>query len=112
MSFAGSTGELLFVDTRDVENYGNLEINWWIRPLNETLLSNSCVFLTEGQRPCPRHHVVWEQKGPQGPTGEFQRGDWILLDYLDCVLHVFTPEARVFYRLEQLWGQVPQRQVV
>jgi ribosome-associated protein len=37
---------------------------------------------------------------------------WAVLDYLDCVLHVFTPEARTFYRLEQLWGQVPQRQVV
>ena len=33
-----------------------------------------------------------------------------LLDYLDVVVHLFTPEAREFYRLEQLWGQVPQRQ--
>ena len=30
-----------------------------------------------------------------------------LLDYLDVVVHVFTPEARSFYRLEALWGQVP-----
>ena len=37
---------------------------------------------------------------------------WILLDYLDCVLHVFTPEAREFYRLEHLWGDAPQRSVV
>ena len=37
---------------------------------------------------------------------------WILLDYLDCVLHVFTPEAREFYRLENLWGDAPQRSVV
>jgi ribosome-associated protein len=36
---------------------------------------------------------------------------WILLDYLDCVLHVFTPEARRFYRLENLWGDAPQRAV-
>jgi ribosome-associated protein len=34
---------------------------------------------------------------------------WILLDYLDCVLHVFTPEAREFYRLENLWGDAPKR---
>jgi ribosome-associated protein len=36
---------------------------------------------------------------------------WILLDYLDCVLHVFTPEARERYRLEQLWGEAPSRSV-
>jgi ribosome-associated protein len=38
-----------------------------------------------------------------------QEGNWILLDYVDVVVHVFTPEARRFYRLEQLWGQVPAR---
>lgn len=36
---------------------------------------------------------------------------WILLDYLDCVLHIFTPDARGFYRLENLWGDAPQRVV-
>ncbi|HEX2016093.1 MAG TPA: ribosome silencing factor [Solirubrobacteraceae bacterium] len=36
---------------------------------------------------------------------------WILLDYLDVVVHVFTPETREYYRLEQLWGEVPARAV-
>ena len=36
---------------------------------------------------------------------------WILLDYLDVVVHVFTPETRNYYRLEQLWGEVPQKAV-
>lgn len=35
------------------------------------------------------------------------RADWILMDYLDVVVHIFTPEARGFYRLEQLWGEAP-----
>ncbi len=35
-------------------------------------------------------------------------GRWILMDYLDVVVHVFTPEAREFYRLEQLWGEAPR----
>lgn len=35
-------------------------------------------------------------------------GDWILLDYLDAVVHIFTPQAREFYRLESLWGDVPR----
>ena len=32
---------------------------------------------------------------------------WILMDYLDCVVHVFTPAARDYYRLETLWGELP-----
>jgi len=38
-------------------------------------------------------------------------GRWILMDYTDVVVHVFTPEAREFYRLEQLWGEAPRRAV-
>ena len=34
---------------------------------------------------------------------------WILMDYLDVVVHVFTPDTRSYYRLEQLWGDVPSR---
>ncbi len=34
---------------------------------------------------------------------------WILMDYLDVVVHIFTPETRQFYRLEQLWGEAPAR---
>ena len=36
-----------------------------------------------------------------------REGLWILADYLDVVLHVFTPESREYYRLEELWGDVP-----
>ncbi|MDQ3850851.1 MAG: ribosome silencing factor [Actinomycetota bacterium] len=38
-----------------------------------------------------------------------QESRWVLMDYLDVVVHIFTPQARDFYRLEQLWGEVPAR---
>ena len=38
-----------------------------------------------------------------------REASWTLMDYLDVVVHIFTPEARDFYRLEQLWGEVPAR---
>jgi ribosome-associated protein len=36
---------------------------------------------------------------------------WILMDYLDVVVHLFTPDAREYYRLEQLWGEAPKQAV-
>jgi ribosome-associated protein len=36
---------------------------------------------------------------------------WILMDYLDVIVHVFTPDARDYYRLEQLWGEAPRHAV-
>jgi len=44
---------------------------------------------------------------PRSVAGETE-ATWIVADYLDVVLHVFTPDARDFYRLEDLWGDVPQ----
>ena len=44
---------------------------------------------------------------PRSVAGE-RDGTWIVADYLDVVLHVFTPDARQFYRLDDLWGDVPQ----
>lgn len=40
-----------------------------------------------------------------------QQGDWILMDYLSVVAHIFTPEARDFYRLEVLWKEAPRTEV-
>jgi ribosome-associated protein len=48
-------------------------------------------------------------------TGRFSRrtegereGEWILMDYLDVVVHIFTPQSREFYRLDRLWREAPQ----
>jgi ribosome-associated protein len=44
---------------------------------------------------------------PGGVDGSGEAG-WVILDYLDCVLHVFTAEARERYQLEDLWHEAPR----
>ena len=58
------------------------------------------------------HHGMKTDHGilPQRVEG-LSQGRWILMDYLDVVVHVFTPEMREYYRLEQLWGEAPARAV-
>ena len=51
-----------------------------------------------------------EQVSPRRTAG-VQEAKWILADYLDVVVHIFTPEARDYYRLEELWGDVPSVEV-
>ena len=79
-----------------------------------------CVFtdffvIASGRNP-RQVKAVWDEiherlKGearliPRAVDGE-REATWIVADYLDVVLHVFTPEQRGYYRLEDLWGDVP-----
>ncbi len=47
---------------------------------------------------------------PRSSAGTAE-ANWIVADYLDVVLHLFTPETRGFYRLEELWSDVPSVEV-
>ncbi|HDL02634.1 MAG: ribosome silencing factor [Candidatus Zixiibacteriota bacterium] len=42
----------------------------------------------------------WHREGVRG-------GTWILLDYVDVVVHIFQKSVREFYALEKLWGDAP-----
>jgi ribosome-associated protein len=53
------------------------------------------------------HRMKREGWLPARVEGE-REAEWILMDYLDCVVHVFTPALRDRYRLEVLWGEAPQ----
>ena len=44
---------------------------------------------------------------PYGKEG-FSMADWILIDYSDVVLHVFTPESREFFNIEKLWADAKE----
>jgi len=55
-------------------------------------------------------HVI-EEMGRRGlrPAGidGLAQGRWVVLDFVDFVVHVFHPTMRSFYQLERLWGDAP-----
>ncbi|MCK5740054.1 ribosome silencing factor [bacterium] len=47
---------------------------------------------------------AWHREG-------MDTGNWVLLDYVDVVVHVFMPEQREFFSLERLWGDAKIRKI-
>ena len=39
------------------------------------------------------------------------RAEWVLIDYFDFILHIFTPATRTFYDLERLWGDAEKIEI-
>jgi len=74
-----------------------------------------CTGNTERQTKAIHDGIHEELKKQHGLLPRRVEGDrearWVLMDYLDCVVHIFTPQAREYYRLEQLWGEAPAREV-
>ncbi|MGQ9608846.1 MAG: ribosome silencing factor [bacterium] len=52
------------------------------------------------------HNVkLWHREG-------MKKASWILLDYIDVMIHIFTKDTREFYGLEKLWGDAPRTEYV
>jgi ribosome-associated protein len=54
-----------------------------------------------------RERLKKEDRAIPASADGTREGNWIVADYIDVVLHVFTPDARAYYKLEELWGDVP-----
>ncbi len=91
--------DLVEIDLRDVLGY----TDWFVVCSGNTERQTKAIHdaVLEGLK---REHQVL----PRRVEG-LASADWILMDYLDAVVHIFTPATREFYRLEQLWGEAPLR---
>lgn len=49
---------------------------------------------------------IMEHESPQHTEG-LEASSWVLLDFIDVIVHIFSREARDFYGLERLWGDAP-----
>jgi ribosome-associated protein len=92
-------GELIELDLREVLGY----TDWFVICSGNTERQTKAIHdgILEGLK--HEHGVL-----PRRVEG-LPKADWILMDYLDVVVHVFTPVTREFYRLEQLWGEATVR---
>lgn len=55
------------------------------------------------------NHIIETEK-PQHVEG-LEAASWVLLDFFDVIVHIFSKEAREFYGLERLWGDAPRLEV-
>lgn len=95
---AKAASEIVVLDMRDLVSY--------------TDFLTICTARNERQARAIADEVKLKLKQDGGllPAGSEagEAAGWIVLDYLDCVLHVFTEEARQRYQLEDLWREAPR----
>ena len=57
-------------------------------------------------------HVRLKEQGraPNHIEG-YRQAEWILMDYSDFIVHIFSPKNRAFYNLERLWRDAPRQDI-
>jgi len=51
-----------------------------------------------------------QAKIPASYISGLENGEWVILDYFNIIVHIFQPDIRKFYNLEQLWSDAPIQQ--
>ena len=56
------------------------------------------------------HMVEYGKKINEAPFSKsgYDTATWVLVDFIDVVVHIFTPDHRRYYDLELLWGDAPR----
>ena len=96
--------DLVVLDMRDVVSYTDFLV---IATGNTERQTKA---IQEGIHQEMKHAEGGERRVPGRVEGAAE-ARWILMDYLDVVVHLFIPAARDYYRLETLWGEVPSLEV-
>lgn len=86
--------EIVALDVRDLVSYADFMIVMTARNIRQTKAVHDDL----------REQLKTVGEVPSRVEG-VEEAEWILMDYLGCVVHIFTPELRDRYRLEQLWGE-------
>jgi len=89
--------DIVQLDLREIIGYTDYFVICTGRTDRQTKAIHDAIY--QGMK--SEHHTL-----PQRVEG-LPQARWILMDYLDVVVHVFTPDTREYYRLEQLWGEAP-----
>jgi ribosome-associated protein len=95
---AKAAGEIVVLDMRSLVSYTDFLVICTARNERQgrAIADEVKLRLKEEQKLLPNGSEVEDAAG------------WIVLDYLDCVMHVFTEEARQRYQLEELWREAPR----
>ena len=73
-----------------------------------------CTGSTTTQVKAIAEHVVDEIKKKQARPQHIEglaHQEWVLLDYIDVIVHIFQPHKREFYGLERLWGDAEKTEI-
>jgi ribosome-associated protein len=86
--------DIIIMDLRDLASFTDYFV---IGSVDTDIQAKAVMDHLEEQLQAQEAVKPWHVEGGSGSS-------WVLLDFVDVVVHLFRPEARAFYALEKLWG--------